>query len=197
MLRAKYWFLDMNGMIDQLVGLCYDFQVTRQDRIQEHIKPSVKTMEKKFYWLWRTPPWWSLQFGCYGSENLIPGSGSSVYDSNETNHGKLKEIFAHRDISKQIQSDNDPPLNSKEFAAFAEKRTISTPQRDIFAPRSQWTVECFMQILNKTKQAVQPRTGVTPYQAMSNRLIEPRNTEMKEEARWPDWYRKTTSTKRR
>ena len=26
MLRAKYWFLDMNEMIDQLVGLCYDLQ---------------------------------------------------------------------------------------------------------------------------------------------------------------------------
>ena len=56
MLRAKYWFLDMNEMIDQLVGLCYDFQVTRQDRTQEHIKPPVKTMERNFYRLWRTLP---------------------------------------------------------------------------------------------------------------------------------------------
>ena len=41
MLRAKYWFLGMNGMIDQMVGHCYDCQVTVQDRRQEPIKPSV------------------------------------------------------------------------------------------------------------------------------------------------------------
>ena len=41
MLRAKYWFPGMNGMIDQMVGHCYDCQVTTQDRRQEPIKPSV------------------------------------------------------------------------------------------------------------------------------------------------------------
>ena len=41
MLRAKYWFPGMNGMIDQMVGHCYDCQVTTQDRFQEPIKPSA------------------------------------------------------------------------------------------------------------------------------------------------------------
>ena len=41
MIRAKYWFPGMNGMIDQMVGHCYDCQVTTQDRFQEPIKPSA------------------------------------------------------------------------------------------------------------------------------------------------------------
>ena len=41
MLRAKCWFPGMDGMIGQMVGHCYDCQVTTQDRRQEPIKPSV------------------------------------------------------------------------------------------------------------------------------------------------------------
>ena len=41
MLGAKYWFPGMNAMIDQMIGHCFDCQVTTKDRRQEPIKPSV------------------------------------------------------------------------------------------------------------------------------------------------------------
>ena len=41
MLRAKYWFPNMNAMIDQTIGHCYDCQVTVKNHREEPIKPSV------------------------------------------------------------------------------------------------------------------------------------------------------------
>ncbi|KAL9953640.1 hypothetical protein ACROYT_G041090 [Oculina patagonica] len=41
MIREKYWFPGMNGMINQMIGHCFDCQVTTKDRRQEPIKPSV------------------------------------------------------------------------------------------------------------------------------------------------------------
>ena len=41
---------------------------------------------------------------------------------------KLKKIFAHHGIPKQIQSDNGPPFNSKEFAALQKKKDFNTTE---------------------------------------------------------------------
>ena len=64
---------------------------------------------------------------------------------------KLKKILAHYGIPKQVQSDNCPPFNTKEFAAFAEEgfqHHRVTPQH----PRANGQAERFMHILKKKKQ---------------------------------------------
>ena len=45
MLQAKYWFPNMNAMIDQMIGHCYDCQVTTKNHREEPIKPSVNPEE--------------------------------------------------------------------------------------------------------------------------------------------------------
>ena len=124
MLRAKYWFPGMNGMIDQMVGHCYDCQVPTQDRRQEPIKPSAIPKE----------PWEEISVdfgGPYpdGHYNLVVLDQRTRYPEVEVvfstamkpTKEKLKKIFAHHGIPKQLQSDNGPPFNSKEFATFAEE----------------------------------------------------------------------------
>ena len=109
---------------------------------------------------------------------------------------KLKKMFANHGVPKRVQSDNGPPFNSKEFETFAKEEGFDhhcvTPEH----PRANGQVERFMQLLNKTEQIAHlqgktgldrnmavsdmlmayrdtphPATGVTPYQAMSNRPI--------------------------
>ena len=41
MISAKYWFPNMNAMIDLMIGHCFDCQVTTKDHRQQPIKPSV------------------------------------------------------------------------------------------------------------------------------------------------------------
>lgn len=198
MLRAKYWFPNMNAMIDQMIGHCYDCQVTTKNHREEPIKPSVIPEE----------PWEQIAIdfgGPYpdGHYNLVVIDQRTRYREVEVvpstafnpTKEKLKRMFAHHGIPRRVYSDNGPPFNSKEFSDFAEegfKHHRVTPLH----PRANGQVERFMQLLNKTEQiahlqgqtgldrniAVEdmlmayrdtphPATGITPYQAMANRPI--------------------------
>ena len=63
---------------------------------------------------------------------------------------------------QQLQSDNGPPFNSKEFAAFAEEKGFQHHRVTPLHPRANGQVDCFMQILNKTEQIahLQGNTGL-------------------------------------
>ena len=109
---------------------------------------------------------------------------------------KLKEIFALHGMPNQIQSDNSPPFNSKEFAALAEEEGCQHHRVIPLHLRANGPVERFIQVPNKLEQFVylhwrtgldrkmavhdmlmtyrdtpHSATGVTPNQAMSNRPI--------------------------
>ena len=45
MLRVKYWFPNMNTMVDQIIGHCYDCQVATKEHRQEPIKRSTIVKE--------------------------------------------------------------------------------------------------------------------------------------------------------
>jgi len=124
MLRAKYWFPGMNAMINQMIGHCFDCQVTTKDRRQEPIKPSVIRKE----------PWEEISIdfgGPYpdGHYNLVAIDQRTRYPEVEVvsstavkpTKEKLKKMFAHHGVPKRVQSDNGPPFNSKEFATFAKE----------------------------------------------------------------------------
>ena len=199
MLRAKYWFPNMNAMIDQTIGHCYDCQVTTRNHREEPIKPSVIPEN----------PWEqiTIDFGGPhpdGHYNLVAVDRRTRYPEVEVvsstafkpTKERLKKMFAHHGVPRRVYSDNGPPFNSKEFSDFAEEEGFQHHRITPLHPRANGQVERFMQVLNKTEQiahlqgktgldrsiAVQdmlmayrdtphPATGVTPYQAMTNRPV--------------------------
>ena len=44
-IRGKHWFPTMNSMIEQIIGQCYECQVTTKQHMQEPVK--VKDIPKK------------------------------------------------------------------------------------------------------------------------------------------------------
>lgn len=99
-------------------------------------------------------------------------------------------------IPETLESDNGPPFNSKEFAEFAESEGCKHHRVILLQPKANEEAEKFMQLLNKTEQIAHMQnkdklerstavlemlmgyrdtphlaTGVSPYQAMTNRQI--------------------------
>ena len=106
---------------------------------------------------------------------------------------KLKTMFATHGTPRQLQSDNGPPFNSREFAEFAKTEGFHHHRVTPEHARANGEAESFMKLLNKTEQiaclnggkssvAVQemltgyrstphPATGVPPYEVLMNRQI--------------------------
>ena len=109
---------------------------------------------------------------------------------------KLKVMFATHGTPRKITSDNGPPFSSREFSQFADEEGFEHCKVTPLHPRANGEVEVFMKTLNKTEQiahlqgknkyeranAVQdmliayrstphPATGITPYDALMNRLV--------------------------
>ena len=106
---------------------------------------------------------------------------------------KLKKIFATYGTPIQLESDNGPPFNSKEFAEFASQEGFKHHRVTPLHPRANGEAENFMKLINKTEQrahvqrrpikiAMQemltgyrstphPATGVSPYVGMMNRQV--------------------------
>ena len=68
MLRQKYWFPQMNKMVEHIVGQCHECQVTTKEHRHEPLKMTEikfrntrQTMANSFSRLWWTIPRWTLQ----------------------------------------------------------------------------------------------------------------------------------------
>ena len=196
MLREKYWLPEMNKIIESSVGQCYECQLT----VQQHRKEPLKM----------TPipdrPWEvvSVDFGGPypdGHYNLVVIDKRTRYPEVEMVHStatsltkeKLKKIFATYGTPIQLESDNGPPFNSKEFAEFASQEGFKHHRVTPLHPRANGEAENFMKLINKTEQrahvqgrpiklAMQemltgyrstphPATGVSPYVGMMNRQV--------------------------
>ena len=118
---------------------------------------------------------------------------------------KLKKIFAAYGTPEQLESDNGPPFNSKEFAEFALEEGFKHHRITPLHPRANGEAESFMKLLSKTEQrahlenkstkiAIQelltgyrstphPATGVTPYEAMMNRHVRTKLDYMERESK--------------
>ena len=207
MLREKYWFPRMDMMIEDLIGKCYECQVTTKEHRNEPLK--MTNIPEK--------PWEEVATdfgGPYpdGHYNLVIIDKRSRFPVVETIYSTsaqptiraMKRVFAMLGTPKRIDSDNGPPFNSKEFAKFAEiegfKHHRVTPEH----PRANGEAESFMKLINKTEQiskirgedremAMQnmligyrstphPATGVTPYEGITNRQIRTRIDHMIPEA---------------
>ena len=196
MLRQKYWFPEMNKMVEQLVGQCYECQVTTREHRQEPLK-MTEIPEK---------PWQvvSVDFGGPypdGHYNLVVIDKRTRYPEVETLYStavkptkeKLKKVFATYGTPEQLETDNGPPFHAKEFAEFAVEEGFRHHRITPLHPRANGEAENFMKLLNKSEQrarlenkpskiAIQelligyrstphPATGITPYDAMMNRKV--------------------------
>ncbi|XP_041480959.1 uncharacterized protein K02A2.6-like [Lytechinus variegatus] len=124
MLREKYWFPEMNTLTEQMIGQCYECQVTTKQHRQEPIK--MTTIPDK--------PWdvIAVDFGGPypdGHYNLVAVDKRTRYPEVETTHStsfkatrtKMKKMFATHGIPNRVETDNGPPFNSKEFKEFAKE----------------------------------------------------------------------------
>ena len=208
MLIQKYWFPEMNKMIEQTVGQCYECQVTTKDHRKEPLR-MTEIPEK---------PWQvvSVDFGGPypdGHYNLVIIDKRTTYPEVEVVYStamkstkeKLKKIFAAYGTPEQLESDNGPPFSSKEFAEFALEEGFKHHRITPLHPRANGEAESFMKLLNKTEQrahlenkstkiAIQelltgyrstphPATGVTPYEAMMNRHVRTKLDYMERESK--------------
>ena len=196
MLREKYWFPAMNHMVEQMIGQCFECQVTTKQHRQEPVKPT-KIPEK---------PWdvIAVDFGGPypdGHYNLAaidkrtryPEVARTNSTSCQATKERLKIMFATHGTPRQLESDNGPPFNSKEFDAFAQEEGFHHHRVTPGHARANGEAESFMKLLNKTEKiahlhgrnskiAIQemltgfrstphPATGTTPYEALMNRPV--------------------------
>ena len=196
MLREKYGFPELNKMTEDIVGKCYECQLTTKQHRQEPIK--MTNIPEK--------PWEvvSVDFeGPYpdGHYNLVVIDKRIRYPEVEVVYStgvkptkeKLKKIFATHGTPVQVESDNGPPFTSKEFAEFAAIEGFKHHRITPLHPRANGEAESFMKLVNKTEQRAQiqrvspimamqemltgyrstphPATGISPYEGMMNRTI--------------------------
>ena len=118
MLREKYWSPSMNGMVEQIIGQCYECQVTTKEHRQEPVKGT--DIPKK--------PWdvIAVDFGGPYPDtyyNLVAIDKRTRYPEVAKTHStaakptteKLKTMFATHLTPRQLESDNGPSFSSKEF----------------------------------------------------------------------------------
>ncbi|CAC5366628.1 unnamed protein product [Mytilus coruscus] len=197
MLREKYWFPTMNYMVEETIKNCFECQVTTK---QLYGKEPLKMTEIPEN-LWEVV---SVDFGGpYPDEhyNLVVIDKRTRYPEVEKLNttackqikDKLMRIFATHEISRRLESDNEPPFNAVEFVNFAAEQGFEHHKITPLHPRADGKAEAFMKVLNKTEQiaklqnkdsaiAVQEMlvgyrstphlaTGVSPYEALMKRRV--------------------------
>jgi transposase InsO family protein len=65
---------------------------------------------------------------------------------------KLKTMFATHGTPRQLESDNGPPFQSKDFAEFAEEEGFHHHRVTPGHARANGEAESFMKLLNKTEK---------------------------------------------
>ena len=155
LLREKYWFPKMNSLIEEMIGRCFECQVTTKQHKSQPIK--IRDIPEK--------PWdtVSVDFGGPypdGHHNLVMIDKRSRYpevaslratDFKQT-RAALKKMFATHGTPRTVESDNGAPFNSGNFARFAEEEGFHHHRITPGHPRANGEAESFMKILNKTEQ---------------------------------------------
>ena len=156
----------MNSMIEQIIGQFYEYQVTTKQHKQQPIK--VTDIPKK--------PWdiIAVQFcGPYpdGHYSLVPIDKRTRYPEVAKTHSaafqptkeKLKTNFANDGIPRQLESENGPQFNSREFAEFAKTEGFHHHRVTPENTRTNGEAESFMKLLNKTAQITHLKSRIATY----------------------------------
>ena len=178
MIRDKYWFPEMNAMIEQIIDQCFECKVTTKQQRGEPVKMQ-KIPDK---------PWQKVQIdfgGPYpdGHYNLVvidkrtrfPEVMTVRSTSYEETSKRLQQIFSIHGTPEIIESDRGPPFTSHRFAEFAKEQGFKHHQVTPLHPRANGDAEAFMKMVNKTEQIANLRKE-SREQAMQNMLIGYRST---------------------
>jgi len=196
MMREKYWFPEMNKMVENIASQCFECNVTTKQNRPEPVKLNPIPEE----------PWHTLAIdfgGPYadGHYNLVIVDKRTrfveverVYSTNsKSTTKKLLKVMSTHGIPKVIESDNGPPFTSAEFKQFMGEYGIKHHRITPLHPRANGEAESFMRLVNKTEQIANltgedseraiakmlmgyrstphPATQVSPYRALMNREV--------------------------
>ena len=153
-------------MIEQIIGQCYECQVTIKQHRQEPVK--VTDIAKK---LWDVVV---VDSGPYpdGHYNLVAIDKITRYPevakthstafqpTNQPTKEKLKTMFATHGNARQLESNNGPPFNSREFAESTKTEGFHH-RVTLEHAHANGKAESFMKLLNKTEQIAHLRNGST------------------------------------
>ena len=199
LLRRRYWFPLMNTLIENILGECFECKVTTKDHRQEPVKMSTipsQPWEHISIDFGGPYPDGHYNLVAIDRRTRYPEVATVYSTACRSTTEKLKVMFATHGTPRKITSDNGPPFNSRDFSQFADEEGFEHCKVTPLHPRANGEVEVFMKTLNKTEQiaylqgknkyeranAVQdmliayrstphPATGITPYDALMNRLV--------------------------
>ena len=175
MLRDRYWFPKMNDLVEQIVGQCFECQVTTKQHRSELVK-MMPIPEK---------PWKivAVDFGGPYPDshyNLVVVDKRTRYPEVETTHSttvkpttkKLKQMFATHGTPKQLDSDNGHPLDQKGLQNLLKRRDFvitvlyQNPQEQMVKSKKRQDYEVAVQdILTGYRSTPHPATGIAPYKS--------------------------------
>ena len=178
MMREKYWFPDLNRMVESIAGQCFECHVTAKQNRPEPVK--VQPIPEE--------PWHTLAIdfgGPYadGHYNFVIVDKRTRYPevervfstNSKSTTKKLLKVMSTHGIPKVIESDNGPPFTSAEFKQFTEEYGIKHHRITPLHPRANGEAESFMRLLNKTEQ-IANLTGEDSEKAIAHMLMGYRST---------------------
>ena len=94
MLREKYWLPLMNSMVNQIIGQCYEYQLTTKQHRQEPVKVTdfpKKPCGRQSCRLLGTLSWCTLQPGSCRQTDKIPWSHKITINRSTTYNGEAQD----------------------------------------------------------------------------------------------------------
>ena len=196
LLRQKYWFPELNHLVEETIGKCYECRVVTDNHVKEPTKTVPIPRE-----VWGEI---SADFGGPypdGHYNLVLIDKRSRYPAVEIVHSTsfkatrraMKKIFSDLGTPRRICTDNGPPFNSNDFSEFALEEGFEHHRVTPLHPQTNGEAESFMRLLNKMERIAHlqqrdyhlalsdlltgyratphPATGVAPYDMITNRRL--------------------------
>lgn len=149
--RRHIWFPNMSKMLERAVKECPSCRTNTKERKFNPVKSTELPLG----------PWRELAIDYYGPIwgkyvvvlidyfSRYPLAKVLGSTNAKTLIPYLDEVFALFGIPKRLKSDNGPPFNSREFAAFCDANNIEHDKITPYWPRANGLVEAFMKNVTK------------------------------------------------
>ena len=154
--REKYWFPQMNSMIDTAIDQWYECQVAmrgdsqrRTNQGDQHPKPPLGN---SIHGPWWTIPRWTLQSCPDWQKNQISSGRVCTINQNPDQRGEIEAHLCHIIMELWELKATAYPASIVEFNEFAKQEGFPHHRVMAFHPRVNGEVEKFTQTLNMTGQ---------------------------------------------
>ena len=153
LLREHVWFPNLDSIVENEVNNSMSCNVNTKSHSKFSIKPSVMPERS----------WEELSIDFYGpfyvnNHLLVLFDNYSRYPIVERVNGTsskstiecLENVFSKFGYPAQIQSDNGPPFNSRDFAEYLRSNNITHRKITPYWPQANCLVERFMKNIGKS-----------------------------------------------